>query len=155
MPTLNWLTREEDIGQGEMRGWLSRLVSHLVEAWGMHIAALMRCKFILASKVREKIAAARRRERAEVYQRHLLAPDAKTEVSFDNAFVFEDGMYQDERRYRGRSRYGREAHCWRIMGTKERWSVPVPDRREVGGRCRYSGADSREGWATSGFAFIG
>ena len=100
-----WLDRQlrqPDIVQGEMLGWLSRLVSHLVEARGMHIAALMRCKFILVRKVREKIATARRRERAGVYQRHLLAPDAKTEVSFDNAFVFEDGTYQDQRRYRGR-----------------------------------------------------
>ena len=99
-----WLDRQlrqPDIAQGEMLGWLSRLVSYLVEARGMHIAALMRCKFILARRVREKIAAARRRERAGVYQRHLLEPEAKTEVSFDHTFVFEDGMYRDQRRYRG------------------------------------------------------
>ncbi|MYD97197.1 MAG: restriction endonuclease subunit R [Gammaproteobacteria bacterium] len=99
-----WLDRQlrqPDIAQGEMLGWLSRLVSHLVEVRGMHIAALMRCKFILARKVREKIAAARRRERAGVYQRQLLAPGAKTEVSFEHTFVFEDGMYRDQRRYRG------------------------------------------------------
>ena len=75
-------------------------MDHLVDARGMHIAALMRCKFILARKVREKIAAIRQRERG-VYQRGLLAPDAKTEVSFDNTFVFDDGMYRDQRRYRG------------------------------------------------------
>ena len=99
-----WLdrqSRQPDIAQGEMLGWLSRLVSYLVEARGMHIAALMRCKFILARKVREMIAAARRRERAGVYQRHLLAPEAKTEVSFDHTFVFVAGMYRDQRRYRG------------------------------------------------------
>ena len=99
-----WLDRQlrqPDISQGEMLGWLSRLVSHLVEARGMHIAALMRCKFILARKVREKITAARRQERAGVYQRLLFAPDAKTVVSFDNTFVFEDGIYRDQRRYRG------------------------------------------------------
>ena len=99
-----WLDRQlrqPDIAQSEMLGWLSRLVSHLVVTRGVHIAALMRCKFILARKVRDKIAAARHRERAGVYQRHLLAPDAKTEVSFDNTFVFEDGMYRDHRRYRG------------------------------------------------------
>lgn len=99
-----WLDRQlrqPDVGQGEMLAWLSRLVSHLVDARRMHIAALMRCKFILARKVRDRIATARRRERAAVYQRHLLAPDAKTEVSFDDSFVFEDGMYPDQRRYRG------------------------------------------------------
>ena len=99
-----WLDRQlrqADITQGEMLGWLSSLVSHLVVTRGMHIAALMRCKFILARKVRDKIAAIRHRERAAVYQRHLLAPDAKTEVTFDNTFDFEDGLYRDQRRYRG------------------------------------------------------
>ena len=99
-----WLDRQlrqPDIAQGEMLGWLSRLVNHLVVARGMHIAALMRCKFILARKARDKIVAARRRERAGVYQQHLLAPDAETEVSFDNTFVFQDGMYWEQRRYRG------------------------------------------------------
>ena len=93
--------RQPDIGQGELLGWLSGLVSHLVEMRGIHIAALMRCKFILARKVRDKIAAARRREREGLYQQYLFAPDAKTEVSFDNTFKFEVGMYQDQRRYRG------------------------------------------------------
>ncbi len=99
-----WLDRQlrqPDIGQGEMLGWLSRLVNHLVETRGMHIAALMRCKFILARKLRDKIAAARRQEQAGVYQRYLLAPSAKTEVSFDNTFKLQVGMYQDQRRYRG------------------------------------------------------
>ena len=68
----------------------------------MHIAALMRCKFILARKVRERIAAIRQRERDGVYQRRLFAPEAKPDVSFDYAFAFEDGMYWDQRRYRGR-----------------------------------------------------
>ena len=51
----------------------------------------MRCKFILARKLRDKIAAARRQEQAGVYQRYLLAPSAKTEVSFDNSPTEFDG----------------------------------------------------------------
>ena len=101
---VQWLDqqlRQPDIGQGELLAWLSGLVSHLVVTRGMHIAALMRCKFILARQVRDKIAATRRRERAGLYQRYLFAPDAKPEVSFDNTFKFEVGMYQDQRRYRG------------------------------------------------------
>jgi type III restriction enzyme len=68
----------------------------------MHISALMRCKFILARKVREKLAAIRQQERDGVYQRYLFAPEAKVDVSFDEAFAFKDGMYWDQRRYRGR-----------------------------------------------------
>lgn len=100
-----WLdrqVRQMDIAQGEMLGWLRRLVEHLTVARGIPIAALMRCKYLLARKVRQKIAAIRQRERNAVYQRHLFAPQANTEVSFDHAFVFEDGMYLDQRRYRGR-----------------------------------------------------
>jgi type III restriction enzyme len=100
-----WLdrqVRQPDIHQSDLLEWLSQLVGHLVATRGMHIAALMRCKFMLARKVREKIAAIRQRERGIVYQRYLFAPDAKVDVSFDNAFVFADGMYWDQRRYRGR-----------------------------------------------------
>ncbi len=99
-----WLdrhVRQPDIGQGDLLGWLSGLVNHLTVSRRMHIAALMRCKFILARKVCEKIAAIRQSERECVYQRHLFAPDAKPEISFDHAFAFRAGMYQDQRRYRG------------------------------------------------------
>lgn len=100
-----WLdrqVRQQDIHQSELLRWLRDLVEHLIAARGMHIAALMRCKFILARKVREKLAAIRQQERNGVYQRYLFAPEAKVEVSFNDAFTFEDGMYWDQRRYRGR-----------------------------------------------------
>ena len=99
-----WLdrhVRQQDIGQGDLLGWLSGLVNHLTVSRGIHIAALMRCKFILARKACERISAIRQSERECVYQRHLFAPDAKPEVSFDHAFTFRTGMYCDQRRYRG------------------------------------------------------
>ena len=100
-----WLdrqTRQPDINQSELLRWLRDLVGHLVDRRGMHISALMRCKFILARKVREKIAAIRQNERESVYQRYLFKPDAEVDISFDDAFSFCDGMYFDQRRYRGR-----------------------------------------------------
>lgn len=100
-----WLdrqVRQPDIHQTELLRWLRDLVGHLITARGMHIAALMRCKFILARKVREKLAAIRQQERDGVYQRYLFAPEAKVDVSFDEAFSFKDGMFWDQRRYRGR-----------------------------------------------------
>ena len=54
-----WLdrqVRQADIGQSELLKWLSDLVGHLLNTRGLHIAALMRCKFILARKIRDKIA---------------------------------------------------------------------------------------------------
>ena len=100
-----WLdrqTRQADIGQGELLRWLSDLVSHLIDDRNMHIAALMRCKFILARKIRSKIAAIRQQERKSVYQLYLFAPEAGVEVSFDSAFQFRDRMYRDTQRYHGR-----------------------------------------------------
>ena len=101
---VRWLdrqVRQADIGQGELLRWLSELVNHLLVARGLHIAALMRCKFILARKVRRKIAAIRRKERESAYQQFLFEPTAKVGVSFDDAFAFRDGMYHGQRRYRG------------------------------------------------------
>lgn len=100
-----WLdhqVRQPYIHQTELLRWLRDLLGHLITGRGMHIAALMRCKFILARKVREKLAAVRQKERDGVYQRYLFAPEAKVDVSFDEAFAFKDGMYWDQRRYRGR-----------------------------------------------------
>ena len=100
-----WLdrqVRQMDIPQVELLKWLRELVGHLLNARGMTIAALMRCKFLLANKIQGKIKAIRQREREGVYQRYLFAPDAGVTVSFDNAFTFTGGMYRDQRRYRGR-----------------------------------------------------
>lgn len=99
-----WLDRQvcqPDISQSELLRWLRDLVGHLLAARRMPIAALMRCKFILSRKVRQKLAAIRQQERDGVYQRYLFAPEAKVDVSFDEAFAFKEGMYWDQRRYRG------------------------------------------------------
>lgn len=100
-----WLdrqVRQPDIQQSELLKWLRDLVAHLITNRGMHISALMRCKFILARKVRDKIAAIRQQERAGVYQRYLFSPEANVGVSFEQPFTFREGMYWDQRRYRGR-----------------------------------------------------
>ena len=100
-----WLERqvhEIDLDPDTLRKWLSDLVRSLTDRRGMAIAALMRCKFILARKIRDKIDAMRRKEEARAYRRYLFAPEAKVETTFDAAFAFRDGMYADQRRYRGR-----------------------------------------------------
>ena len=104
---VRWLdrqVRQPDVRQGELIRWLRDLVGHLIDARGMHVSALMRGKFLLARKVRDRIEDVRRKEREAVYQRRLFAPEARVEVSFDHAFAFRPGMYRDQRRYRGRWR---------------------------------------------------
>ena len=100
-----WLdrhVRQPDIRQRELIRWLRDLAGHLIDVRGMHISALMRAKFLLARKVRNKIEAIRRKECETVYQRYLFAPEARVEVSFDHVFTFRNDMYREGRRYRGR-----------------------------------------------------
>ena len=100
-----WLdrqVRQMDIHQSELLKWLRQLVDHLLNTRGMTIAALMRCKFLLAKKIENKIAAIRQKQRSSVYQQYLFETEANIVVSFDEAFTFTDNMYWDQRRYRGR-----------------------------------------------------
>ncbi len=99
-----WLdrqVRQMDIHQSELLKWLRQLVDHLLNTRGMSIAVLMRCKFLLAKKIENKIAAIRQAERSNVYQQYLFESEANTTVSFDTAFTFADDMYWDQRHYRG------------------------------------------------------
>ncbi len=102
-----WLDRQVrqiDLHQGELLRWLRDLVGYLLDVRGMNMATLMRCKFLLARGIRDKIDAIRSQERKNVYQSRLFESAARVEVSFDHAhaFTFRDGMYQDQRRYGGR-----------------------------------------------------
>ena len=76
-----WLdrqVRQADIGQSELLNWLSNLIGHLLKARGLPLAALMRCKFILARKIRDKISTIRRQERKSAYQQRLFSPRQKS-----------------------------------------------------------------------------
>ena len=100
-----WLDRQVhqmDIHQVELLEWLSDLILRLTSERGMHITALMRCKFLLARIIRDKLDHFRAEERRRAYQRYLLEPSARAEVSFDTAFEFKNSMYRDQARYRGR-----------------------------------------------------
>ena len=61
----------------------------------------MRCKFLLATKIQNKIKAIRQLEQDSAYQRYLLEPESDVLVSFDHTFTFEEGMYQGQKRYHG------------------------------------------------------
>lgn len=99
-----WLDRQvhqQDTSQKELIRWLSELISYLMNIRSLHISTLMRCKFMLARRIRDKLDYIRQMERNKVYQEQIFAPSAKVEVFFDNTFEFRDGMYQDQRCYRG------------------------------------------------------
>ncbi len=105
-----WLDRQVrqiDIHPSILLKWLRDLVDYLIKVRRISISALMRCKFILARKIQDKIDGIRRKERHSIYQRYLFEPGAKAAVSFDNAFSFREGMYGNQRRYRGRWKPGK------------------------------------------------
>jgi len=109
---VRWLdkkVRDTAIGQGELLAWLGDVVAYLTRDRGLPIAQLMRCKFILARKLGDKLKAIQAMERSKVYQLHLFAPNAKPEVSFDTGFTFFDGMYDGVPKYRG-TVYGFNKH---------------------------------------------
>jgi len=96
-----WLDRQlrqPDIHQSDLLKWLTACVGHLTGPRKIHIAALMRTKFILARKLRERLASARLAEQQAIYQRYLFEPEARVEVSFNNGFQFRAGMYRDVRK---------------------------------------------------------
>lgn len=101
---VRWLDhklRDPWISQAELLAWLSDVVSYLTRDRKLPLAQLMRCKFILARKLAEKIQGFRQQERDKVYQLHLFDPEARVEVSFDQGFRFFDEMYADVPKYRG------------------------------------------------------
>lgn len=105
-----WLdrrVRQPDVQQIELLKWLRKMIDHLVNVRGMTISALMRCKFLLATRIQNKIKAIRQMEQECVYQRYLLEPESDILVSFDHAFNFEEGMYQGQRRYHGHWKPGK------------------------------------------------
>ncbi|MBT8419915.1 MAG: restriction endonuclease subunit R, partial [Gammaproteobacteria bacterium] len=122
-----WLdgqVRGNDIDQAELLKWLRELIAYFADTRKISIAALWRCKYILADKIRKMFDGFRKEEKGKAYQQCLFAPEARVEVSFDEGFEFQDGMFQEERRYRGRFRFQKH-----FLGANH---VPVFDGAEDG-----------------------
>lgn len=101
---VQWLdrkVRDPHIGQAELLGWLSDVITYLNRDRAIPLSQLMRCKFILARKLSDKLKGFRQAEKDKVYQLNLFAPEARIEVSFDQGFEFFDDMYYDVPKYRG------------------------------------------------------
>lgn len=124
---VRWLdgkVRDQWIGQAELLAWLSDVVTHLNRDRDMPLSQLMRCKFILARKLSEKIRGFRQMERDKVYQMNLFGPEARVEVSFDDGIRFFDEMYFDVPKYRGMYKFKHH-----FMGPDE---VPTFDSKDGG-----------------------
>lgn len=109
---LDRMVRDRFIAQGELVAWLSDVVRHLTGPRAIPLATLMRCRFVLARKLRDRIAAIRQAERAKAYQACLFAADAKPELSFENGFRFFDRMFDGVPSYRGKYRFSKHFLGW-------------------------------------------
>ncbi|WP_114418018.1 DEAD/DEAH box helicase [Marinospirillum perlucidum] len=124
---VRWLdgkVRDPWISQTELLAWLNDVITHLVRDREIPLAQLMRCKFILARKLNEKIKAFRQAERNKVYQANLFGSTARIEVSFSDGIRFFDEMYFDVPKYRGMYKFKRH-----FMGSDE---VPTFDSKDGG-----------------------
>jgi type III restriction enzyme len=99
-----WLDRQVRqiyVLPSELLRWLRDTITHLTKVRGISISALWRAKYPLAQKLEAKIKSLRQEGRNRAYQLYLFAPDAKTEISFENGFKFFKDMYFDVRKHRG------------------------------------------------------
>lgn len=96
------LKDEHRFSQGERLKWCLNHVHHLVHERGIPVSALWRAKFVLGRKLHDQIKQMRREQATKAYQGFLFSPEAKPDISFDDAFEFFDGMYDGQRPYRGR-----------------------------------------------------
>ena len=97
---LDRLTRQADVSQPDLVGWLSKVVRVLINQ-GRSVQELMRMKHAMARRLNTRITELRRDQRGKVVQRFLFDPGAKLEPLADQAFVFRQGMYDDQIAYRG------------------------------------------------------
>ena len=124
--------RDPGIGQGELIAWLAAVVRHLTGPRAIPLATLMRCRFVLARKLKERLAAIRAAERARAYQACLFAAGARPALSFDAGFAFSDGMFDGVPTYRGAWQFNRH-----FLGADR---VPAFDGRDDGEEFRCAQA---------------
>lgn len=93
--------RQPDLSPSELLAWITRAVSHLTSARGLPLASLMQCKYVLARKLQERVAAIRTRVRRDTYQQSLFGPEARPEVSYERGFVFREGIFASARKQGG------------------------------------------------------
>jgi type III restriction enzyme len=101
-----WLdrkVRDRYIGQGELVSWLSAVVAHLINDRGITLSTLMRCQYVLARRLQDRLAEIYTIERNKVYQGSLFEGGATPSLSFENGFRFFDGMFEGVRTYQGRT----------------------------------------------------
>ena len=124
---IGWLDQKLgtiDLSQLVLRDWLRRVVEYLTENRSINLSALMLVKYVLVSKLRQKIDRARSNARKQSYQHALFAPESRVMIDFDNGFEFKEGMYDGVPLYRGNYTFTKH-----FLGSKK---VPAFDGKDDG-----------------------
>jgi type III restriction enzyme len=102
---VRWLdkaARQPDVRQEVMLEFLRRTVADLRERLRLEMAVLVRCRFILAKLLVEKIKGFRQEACARGFQDTLFGPQATVETSFEYAFNYDPNVYPANWYYQGR-----------------------------------------------------
>jgi type III restriction enzyme len=67
----------------------------------------MRCQYVLARRLQDRLSEIYATERKAIYQRTLFEADAAPNLSFENGFKFFDGMFDGVRTYQGRTTFAK------------------------------------------------
>lgn len=102
---LDKLIADPRFSQAERLKWCLGHVHHLSTERGIALSALWRAKFVLARKLTELIKEMKAAEAGKAYQRYLFAPDAVSDISFEETFTFTERVYDGQKPYRGKFRF--------------------------------------------------
>ena len=104
---LDKLITDPRFSQAERLEWCLKHIQHLTSIRKISLSALWRAKFVLARKLKELIDQYKQEQAGKAFQAYLFAPEAKPEISFDDAFSFKEGMYDGQKPYRGNFSFGK------------------------------------------------
>ena len=93
---IGWLSRkvrQPDLGHSELIGYLSCLISHLINERGLTLTALVRAKHPLSRAIAEEIDGIRRQVESRGFQTLLFEATVQVESSFEHSYPFDPNLY--------------------------------------------------------------
>ena len=114
---VGWLSRkarQPDIGHSDLIGYLSRLISHLVNERGLTITALVRAKHPLSRAILGEIEAIRQQVETKGFQSLLFESTVQVESSFEHSYHFDPNLYPARAPYY-QGRYQFQKHFFAVI----------------------------------------
>lgn len=114
---VRWLdaeVRQPDIGQSQLRAYLTRMVTHLVKDRGFSLSSLVRARYQLAKSIVDELKRLRGLAIAAGFQSHLFEMRVPTvEELAHYSFHFQPGQYPARNIYRGRFEFSK--HFYEVI----------------------------------------